>query len=255
MSNSAFSWAGKTAIVTGGKRGIGKAIALTFAEAGADVAVCSRAIEDGELQSVAREIQGLGRRSLAVQADISRKVDVDNMVQKVRDKFGVIDILVNNAGIDIRAPLMDTPEEDWDKLININLKGYYLCSQAVGRIMMEQKRGNIINISSSLGMKPLKYTGAYSIAKAGVFMLARVLALELGSYNVRVNTIAPGLIKTDMTRRLWSDPEILKQRESATPLGRIGEVSDIVGAALFLASDASRHITGEAIFINGGRNL
>ena len=255
MGTPNFSLDGKTAIVTGGKRGIGKAIALAFAEAGADVAVCGRVIEDGELQAVAEEIQGLGRRSLAVQADISRKADVDNLVQKVMEEFGAIDILVNNAGIIIRTPLIDTPEDDWDKVIDTDLKGYYLCSQAVGKRMMERKRGNIINISSNLGIKVQKNTGAYCIAKAGVFMLTRVLAVELGSYNIRVNAIAPGIVQTEFSMSLWGDPEIRKQRESMTPLGRLAEPSDIVRAALFLASDTSSLITGDTIVVDGGINL
>ncbi len=166
-----FSLDGKKAIVTGGKRGIGKAIALTFAEAGADVAICGRTIEDGELQSVADEIKGLGRRSLAIQVDISRKTDVDNLVQKVIDEFGSIDILVNNAAIRIRKTFLDMTEDEWDETIDVDLKGYYLCSQAVGRIMMEQKKGNIINISSHLGLRVKKGNGVYCIAKAGVLCL------------------------------------------------------------------------------------
>jgi len=245
-----FSLEGKVAIVTGGKRGIGKAFA--FAEAGADVAVCGRVIEDGELQAVAREIQRLGRRSLAIQADISRKADIDNLVQEVIEQFGTIDILVNNASIIIRTPLIDTTEDDWDKVIDIDLKGYYLCSQAVGKKMMERKKGTIINISSGLGMKVQRNTGAYCIAKAGVLMLTRVLAVELGSYNVRVNAIAPGLVQTEFSVPVWGDLEIRKQRRLMTPLGRLAEASDIVGTTLFLASDASSFVTGVTIVVDGG---
>jgi len=254
MSSSIFSLANKVAIVTGGKRGIGRAIALAFAEAGADVAVCGRVIEDGELEATAQEIQRLGQRSLAIQADVSRKADMDNLVQRVMDEFGTIDILVNNAGIMIRAPLLDMPEDDWDKIINVHLKGCYLCSQAVGRIMTKQKRGNIINIASGAAIKANITRGAYGAAKAGMLMLTRVLALEVGSYNVRVNAIAPGLIKTEFSRHVWGNPEALKQFLSRRPiaLGRAGEPSDIVGAALFLASDASSYMTGQTIVIDGG---
>ncbi|MEE9583261.1 MAG: glucose 1-dehydrogenase, partial [Dehalococcoidales bacterium] len=256
MSIPSFSLEGKAAIITGGKQGIGRAIALAFAEAGADVAVCGRVIEDGKLQAVADEIQRLGRRSLAVQVDISRKADVDNLVQRVMDEFGSIDILVNNAGKIILKPLLDTPEDEWDEIIDINLKGYYLCSQAAGRIMVERKSGTIINIGSRIGIRALKNRAAYSIAKAGVLMLTRLLALELAEHNIRVNAIGPGIVKTELTRALWSDPETLKKFESTIPLGgRWAEPGDIVGAALFLASDASSYITGDTILVDGGANV
>ena len=247
-----FSLAGKVAIVTGGRRGIGKASALAFAQAGAEVAVCDRVVDDGALLAVADEIQELGRRSLAIQADISQKRDVDNLVGQVMDEFGGIDILVNNAGIALRASLIDTSEEDWDEIINVDLKGCYLCSQAVGRRMIERKRGNIINIASQWAMKPIPEAGVYCIAKAGVVMLTRVLALDLASYNIRVNAIAPGTVKTEMSRPMWDDPEDLKRVESAIPLGRVAEPADIAGAALFLASDASTFITGQTIVVDGG---
>jgi NAD(P)-dependent dehydrogenase (short-subunit alcohol dehydrogenase family) len=256
MYTPSFSLAGKTAIVTGGKGGIGKAIAMSFAEAGADVAVCGRTVEDGQLQAVAQEIHGLGRRSLAVQTDVSRKADVDNLVQRVTEEFGRIDILVNNAGKITRTSINDTPEEEWDEVIDINLKGCYLCSQAVGRVMMAQKGGNIINIASRLGVKPIKNRGAYCIAKAGVVMLTGVLALELAGYNIRVNAIAPGSTRTEMTRYLWSDPETLEQSKTVVPLGRrLAEPSEMVGAVLFLASDASNYITGDTILVDGGASI
>ncbi|MBA7655931.1 3-oxoacyl-[acyl-carrier-protein] reductase FabG [subsurface metagenome] len=153
MSIPSFSLEGKVAIVTGGRRGIGKAIALAFAEAGADVAVCDLVVEDGELEAVAEEIRRLGRRSLAVQADITRKTDVDNLVKGVAEGLGAIDILVNNAAIISWVPLLETPEDDWDRIIDTDLKGYYLCSQAVGKGMVERKKGNIISIASVSGIR------------------------------------------------------------------------------------------------------
>ena len=253
MSTPSFSLEGKVAIVTGGRRGIGKAIALAFAEAGADVAVCDRVVEDGELEAVIEEIRGLGRRSLAVSADITRKTDVDNLVQRVMDEFGTIDILVNNAAMNILAPLLELREDGWDKIINTDLKGYYLCCQAVGKRMVEQKRGNIINMASTGAMKATEKMGAYDIAKAGVVMLTRVLALELASYNIRVNAIAPAMVKTKFSQPLWDGPEISKQVESEIPLGRLAETGDIIGSALFLASDASSYITGHTIIVDGGQ--
>ena len=248
-----FSLEGKVALITGGKRGIGKAIALAFAEAGADIAICGRVIEDGELEAVAEEIRGLGRRSLAIQADISQKTDVENLVNKVIEHFGAMDILVNNAGVLIRSPLLELPEDVWDKLIDIDLKGYYLCCQVAGKRMVERKKGNIINVASTCSFKALAPgMGAYSVAKAGVVMLTRSLARELADRNIRVNAIAPGVVLTELSRDDWSNPTFLKQREASIPLGRVAEPSDIVGAALFLASDASNYITGHTILLDGG---
>jgi len=255
MDTPDFTLKGRVSIVTGSRQGIGKAIALSLAGAGSDVVVCDYTVANGQLDTVAEEIQKLGQRSLAIQADVSRKADVDNLVHKVMDEFDAIDILVNNAGIIIRVPLMDTPEEDWDKVIDTDLKGYYLCAQAVGKKMMARKRGTIINIASSLGMKVQKKTGAYCIAKAGVIMLTRVLAVELGSYNIRVNAIAPGVVQTEFSKPLWGDPEIRKQREAMTPLGRFAEPADMVGTVLYLVSDFSGQVTGQTILVDGGIGL
>jgi NAD(P)-dependent dehydrogenase (short-subunit alcohol dehydrogenase family) len=252
MGIPSFSLAGKGAIVTGGKRGIGRAIALAFAEAGADVVVCGRVVE-GELGAVADEIRRLGRRSLAVRADISRKKDVENLVERVMDEFGAIDILVNNAAILIDAPLLEFSEDDWDTVMDTDLKGYYLCAQAVGKKMVERRRGNIINMASLSAIKAREKAGAYCIAKAGVVMLTKALALELASYNIRVNAIAPPLVKTESTEHVWrNNPEVVKQIEARIPLGRITEPGDCVGPALFLASEASRFITGQTIIVDGG---
>lgn len=254
MGVAGFSLEGKVAIVTGGRRGIGRAIALAFAEAGADIVVCDRVVEDGELEAVTEEIRRLGRRSLAIQADITRKGDMDNLVQRVVAEFSAVDILVNSAAMNIRAPLLELREDGWDRIINTDLKGYYLCSQAVARRMVDQKRGNIINMASTAAMKAAPEMGAYCIAKAGVVMLTRVLALELAKYNIRVNAIAPSMVKTKFSQPLWSDPKTSKQIEAEIPLGRLAETGDIIGSALFLASDASSYITGHTIIVDGGLN-
>jgi NAD(P)-dependent dehydrogenase (short-subunit alcohol dehydrogenase family) len=243
---------GKVALVTGGRRGIGRAIALALAEAGADVALGDRVIDDGQLEKVAGEIKKLGRRSLALQADITKKADVDKLVQKAVAEFGAIDILVNNAAMNIRAPLLELGEDGWDKVIDTDLKGYYLCSQAVGKVMVSQKRGNIISIASTAAMGASPEMGAYCIAKAGVVMLTRVLALELAQYNIRVNAVAPSMVKTKFSQPLWDDAETLKQIESEIPLGRLAEPEDIVGSVLFLASDESAYVTGHTIVVDGG---
>jgi len=252
MGVPGLSLEGKLAIVTGGRRGIGRAIALAMAEAGADVALCDRVTEDGELAAVAEEIQKLGRRALAIKADVTRKGDVDNMVQVVTGEFGAIDILVNNAAMNIMAPLLELGEDGWDKVINTDLKGYYLCCQAAGRNMVDRKRGRIINIASTAAMKAAPRMGAYCIAKAGVVMLTRVLALELAQYNIQVNAIAPYMVRTKFSQPLWSDARTLKQIEAEIPLGRLAETKDIIGAVLFLASDASSYITGHTIVVDGG---
>ncbi len=249
---SPFSLAGKAAIVTGGRRGIGRAIALALAEAGADVTLGDRVVDDGELNAVAEGVKKLGRRALAIQADITKKADVDSLVQKTLAEFGTIDILVNNAAMNIRAPLLELNEEGWDRVIDTDLKGYYLCSQAAGRVMVGQKRGNIVNIASTAVVDTAPEMGAYCIAKAGVVMLTRILAIELAEHNIRVNAVAPSLVKTKFSQPLWSDAETLKEIEAGIPLGRLAEPEDIVGSVLFLASEASAYITGHTIVVDGG---
>jgi dehydrogenase/reductase SDR family protein 4 len=243
---------GKVAIVTGGRRGIGRAIALALAKAGTDVALGDRVIDNGALEGVAEEVKKLGRRSLAIQADITKKAEVDNLVRKTAAEFGSIDILVNNAAMNIRAPLLELNEEGWDKVIDTDLKGYYLCSQAAAKIMVRQKRGNIINIASTAAMYTAPEMGAYCIAKAGVVMLTRILAVELAKYNIRVNAVAPSMVKTKFSQPLWADAKTLGEIEAGIPLGKLAEPEDIVGSVLFLASEASAYITGHTLVVDGG---
>jgi dehydrogenase/reductase SDR family member 4 len=250
MSLPNFSLKGQVAVITGGSRGLGKAVALTFSEAGADIAVCSRVLEDSQL--VAKEIQNLGRHALAIQTDVSRKADVDNLVQKVMDEFGHIDILVNNAGAAInRLSILEQNEDLWDTIMDINLKGPYLCSQAVSKIMVNQKKGNIINMSSAGGLLQ-GFGNAYAVSKAGLIKMTRILAFELGKHNVRVNSIAPGWVKTEMNRMIWSNPEVMKGFLAGIPMGQMGQPGDVANAALFLASEASSYITGHTLVVDGG---
>jgi len=243
---------GKVAIVTGGRRGIGKAIALAFAEAGADVAVCSQTGDD-RLAAVAEDIKKIGRRSVAVRADVSQKADVDNMVQRVIDEFGRIDILVNGAGMWIPGQtVLECSEDNWDRVIDVDLKGVYLCCQAAGRKMVDQKSGNIVNVASRAGVYPRPSAGAYCTSKAGVVMLTRQLALELAEYNIRVNAIAPGWVKTDMNIHIRTSSEVEKQLAEGVVMGRLGEGEDISGLAVFLASDGSSYITGQTVVVDGG---
>ena len=253
MSLPDFSLEGKVAVVTGARRGIGKAIALTFAEAGADVAVCDVVIDDGQLESVADDIHKFGRRSMAVQVDVSKKADVDSFISRVEDELGPVDILVNNAGISRGSVLIEQTEEQYQEVMDINLKGSYLCAQAVGKGMIERKSGNIINIASGAGIRGFAGRNAYNISKAGLIMLTKVLARDLARHGIRVNALAPTNLKTDFTRRLWENPQALAAEEARIPLGRLGEVSDMAGPALFLASNASGYITGHTLVLDGGQ--
>lgn len=251
MSLQQFSLAGRVAIVTGGSRGIGKAIAMGLAEAGADVVVASRKLPD--LEAVASEISALGRRSLAVAAHMGQREDIENLVSRVKREFGRIDILVNNAGTNpVFGPVLDEEERAWDHIMNVNLKGYFLMSQAVAKTMIEQKKGAIVNVASVAGLRPVTGLGFYSISKAGVIMLTKVLASELGQYNIRVNAIAPGVIQTRFSQALWGDPDILRRAVESSALGRIGQPEEMVGAVLYLVSDAASYVSGQTIILNGG---
>lgn len=248
-----FSLKDRVAIITGGRRGVGKAIALCFAGAGADVVVCDRVIDDGELEKAAEEIRALGRKSLALKVDITVKSDVDAMVDRVVKDFGTIDILVNNAATNIAIPLLELREDGLDRIINTNLKGYFLCCQAVGKVMVEKEKGVVINMSSTAALSGDVNMSVYSATKAGVKMLTQSLALEWAPYNIRVNAIGPGMVKTKFSEPLWRDLDVLKKIEADIPLHhRLAEPEEIVGAALFLASDAASYITGQTIYIDAG---
>jgi len=254
---SKFSLKGKTAIVTGGSRGIGKAIALGFAKAGAKVVLTSRKMND--LQTNAAEIRAFGGEAFPVQAHLGKMEEINRMVNTVMDKFGRIDILVNNAGTSpAMGTVLDSDERIWETVINLNLKGVYFTSQAVARIMKKQGGGKIINIASIDGFKPEPGVSVYSISKAGVRMITSAFALELAPFNIQVNTIAPGPISTKLLDSHWFNlppEEAKKQKETlakTTPIGRIGEPDEIAGAAIYLASDASNYTTGAEIVIDGG---
>jgi NAD(P)-dependent dehydrogenase (short-subunit alcohol dehydrogenase family) len=249
MSLPNLSINGQVAIITGGRQGLGKAIALTFAEAGADIAVCDKVIDDGKLELVVKEIQNLGRRALGIQTDVSSKVEVDNLIQKVMNEFGHIDILVNNAGVGIMQPLLEQDEYTWDTAMDVNLKGSFLCSQTVAKIMVNQKKGNIIIMTSVSGLSQ-GHGDAYAISKAGLIRMTRIMAWYLGKHNVRVNAIAPGMIATEMTSA--APPDLLKSYTDRIPMGRMGQPGEVGNAALFLASEASSYMTGNTLIFDGG---
>jgi len=252
MISARFSLEGKVALVTGGSRGIGRATALGFAEVGADVVVASRKLP--ELEKVVDEIRGLGRKSLAVASHVGRMEQIRNLVDEVVAEFGRIDILVNNAGTSpVMSPALDLEERAWDSIMNLNLKGLFFLSQAVAKVMKEQGGGKIINVASVDGFIPEYNIGAYSISKAGVIMATRVMAREWTQYNIRVNTIAPGLVHTQLLDSHWQvAPEDLPEALKKVPMGHIAEPEEIVGAMIYLASDASSYVTGQTFTVDGG---
>jgi len=245
----------KVALVTGGGTGIGRAISLKFASEGADIAVSSRNIDN--LNKVCGEIEALGRSSLAVAADVCKKTQVESMVKKVIDKFGRIDILVNNSGTSRMCPIMEFTEEDWDMVIDTNVKGVFLCTQAVAKDMVKNKYGKIINISSTSSLGAIVIgQSAYCSSKFAVNGFTKACAKEFGPYGINVNAIAPGRIMTGLvysTRTPEQVEEFIKVGTESAVLGRMGKVEDIANLALFLASDESSFITAEIIASNGGR--
>jgi gluconate 5-dehydrogenase len=258
-----FSFNGKVVIITGAGRGLGKVLALSFAEAGADIIVAD--IIEANAFKVSKEIEKMGKRTLALKLDVTQIQDVDRMVKVTLDHFSNIDILVNNAGIVYQGkdgrgssvPLEENDPEDWEKVIKVNLYGVFLCTQAVGKVMIRQRKGTIINIASQLAFHATysRYSNAYCASKAGVVMFTRELATEWGKYNIRVNAIAPVAMKTEMGKRFFEIPEMADLYKKQTPLGRFAEPEDMRGPALFLASEASGFVTGQTILVDGGLNL
>ena len=241
----------KVALVTGGGRGLGRAMAQGFAKEGADVVI--NEIDMPAAGRVVGEVKALGRRSLAIKADITNKTEVEGMVETIMREFGRIDILVNNAGVSVVAPSEELEESRWDRGIDIDLKGVFLCSQLVGKEMMTQKRGNIINIASVAGIVGLPARACYGSAKAGVIALTKVLACEWARYNINVNAIAPGFCRTEMVEDLIKKGHFYEQAIARrTPAGRLGEPEDIAHAAVFLASEESSFITGHTLVVDGG---
>lgn len=242
---------GQVALVTGGSRGIGRAIALGMARVGAKVIVASR--KQAGLDAVAAEIQRAGGTALAIAAHVGDGQAIERLVQRSLDTFGQIDILVNNAATNPHfGPILDATPEQWDKIMQVNLKGVFLLSQQVVPGMKERRRGNIINIASIEALRPSRLIGVYSVSKAALLLLTQAMAQELGPFGIRVNALAPGLIRTDFSSALWQSTTVAEAVTSRTPLGRLGEPADVVGAALFLASDASAYVNGAVITVDGG---
>ncbi len=248
-----FSLKSKVALITGARRGIGAASALLFAEAGADLALCDIEVASGELNAISEKVRSMGRRVVSLKADISQKRDVDNLVTLAVDEFGRIDVLLNNAAISKGGPLLETILADWDDVINTNLRGCYLCCQAVAKHMGPRKSGHIINIASIEGMMAVRdYASAYSISKAGIIELTRGLARELSRAGIHVNAIAPGCLRSQMQPFVQRDPSRMRLLESRALRSRVGDPDDVAAVALFLASQASVWIQGEIIVVDGG---
>ncbi|MDD4909936.1 MAG: 3-oxoacyl-[acyl-carrier-protein] reductase [Candidatus Omnitrophica bacterium] len=238
----------KVALITGAGRGIGKEIALTFAREGASVAICD--VDLALAEGTAKELQALGAGSIGLKADVTDFKQVDGLVNKILDKFQRIDILVNNAGITKDALLLRMSPEDWDAVINVNLKGAFNCIKAVTRVMLKQRYGRIVNVASIIGIIGNAGQANYSASKAGIIALTKTAAREFASRDINVNAVAPGFIQTDMTAKL---SEELRQRMlDEIPLGRFGTPADVANAILFLSSQDAGFITGQTIVVDGG---
>jgi len=267
-----YSVKDKVAIVTGGGRGIGKSIALTLAEGGADVIVAARTAK--QIEQTADEIRQLGRRALAVPTDITKADEVKGVVEKTVSQFGKIDILVNNAGIDILKPIAfvpemkemklpewkvadswDTPlsEAEWHEVIDTNLTSAFLFAQAIAPHMLRQRKGKVINISSNSADLGAPYFSAYNVSKAGLSMFTRCLAVEWAPFNICVNAVGPGDIRTELNARVFDQPEMREFMLASIPLRRFGETREVALLVLFLASEASNYISGQTIYMDGGQ--
>lgn len=246
-----FVLTGKVAIVTGASRGIGEAIALAFSQAGAAVVLTSRKLEN--VEPVAEKIQAAGGQALALQAHAGVQANAESVVQQTLERFGRVDIAVNNAGTNPHfGPILTAEESQWDKIFEVNVKGYFFMAKAVAPVMKKQGGGKIINLASVAGINPGPMMGVYSTSKAAVIMLTKVLALELTADNIQVNAIAPGFVRTRFSAALWSNPELKQMMERSTPQGRIAEPEEVAGAAVYLASDASSFTTGSVLVVDGG---
>ena len=249
-----FSLEGKVAIITGASRGIGRAIALRLAQAGAQVVVSSRKLEN--VQPVADGIVAAGGQALAVQAHVGAAGDVAALVAQAVETFGRVDVAVNNAATNPHfGPLLTADEGQWDKILDTNAKGAFRVCKAVVPLMEAQGGGKIINLTSVAGLRPSPGMGMYGISKAAIIMLTQVLAVELGRANIQVNAIAPGVIKTRFSQVLWQTPQIAEPLLRSLPLGRFGEAEDVAGLALFLASPAADYVTGAVFVVDGGMNV
>jgi NAD(P)-dependent dehydrogenase (short-subunit alcohol dehydrogenase family) len=248
-----FDLTGKTAIITGGSKGLGEQMAHALAEVGADLALISRTQAD--LDKVAADVRAAtGRRVIGVAADVTKEADIAAMVQQVMAEFGKIDILVNNAGMGGTTPILDLQEVEWDRYMNLNLKGPVLCSKHVGVEMIKRQQGTIINVSSLFAKIVARYMSAYAATKTALVSFTRTLALEWARYNIRVNALCPGYFETPMNEDFWQTKGG-KGIIERIPMQRVGDPQEIKPAIIFLASDANTFMTGSTLFVDGGHSL
>lgn len=254
MSLESFSLGGRKALVTGASRGVGAAIALAFAQAGADVTICARSVP--ELETVASAIEGVGRKALSIRCDVMRRDDVEACVERAWTELGPIDILVNNAGGPLfQAPFLEVREEGWNRVLELNLTSVFRFCQCLGGRMVERRSGSIINIASVLPTRVWPAIASYSVAKSAVLTLTQTLAVEWGGAGVRVNAICPGWVKTALNEAYLKHPVATATAVDAVPIARWGEVDDLVGTVIWLASQASRYVTGALIPLDGGLSV
>ena len=245
---------GKVAVVTGGGRGIGRAICLAFAKEGADV-VLNYASKDQPAQEVVRMIQEMGRKAVAIKGNVAIRADVERTILAAIENFGKVDILVNNAGVSRPNMLHKMTEEQWDEVIDIQLKGPFLCTQVVSKYMMERKSGKIINVTSSAGLWGTKGQINYSSAKGGIIALTKSAARELAVYGIRVNVVQPGYVSTEMFDKVKADPKLMEIYTGRILLGRFAEPEEVALTFVFLASDDSNYITGQLLCVDGGLGM
>ena len=245
---------GKAAVVTGGGRGIGRAICLAFAKEGADVVV-NYATKDQPAQEVVEMVKKIGRKAVAVKGNVAVKADVDRIIQTAIDNFGKIDILVNNAGVSKPNMLYKMTEAQWDEVLDIHLKGPFLCIQAASKYMMEKKCGKIINMTSSAGLWGTKGQINYSAAKGGVLALTKSAARELAGYGITVNVVQPGYVSTEMFDKVKADPKLMEIYTGRILLGRFADPEEVASTFVFLASDESNYITGQLFCVDGGLGM
>lgn len=249
-----FKLENKRAVITGAGRGIGRALAIGFAEAGADVVLLSRTKED--LFQVANEIKAIGKNAYPIVTDITDNTSIQHAFNEVKEKNLSIDILVNNAGMNIRTPAFDVTEDEWEKIMNTNLKSAFFMSQKAGEMMKQQGNGgSIINISSVAGHTALRTGVVYASTKAAMIQMTKVLAFEWGQHNIAVNSIGPWYFETPLTEKILNDKKYVDDILAVTPLKRIGQLPELVGPAVFLASDAASYITGQTLFVDGGMTI